>query len=90
MLEGLDTVAVVERSEDKPASLSDVRGRNSESVMNEGVTMSKSTGTDDFTLNSPVSVQSPSVSVVTTDCADKVRVMRRSPVVVVEPAPPGQ
>ena len=44
--------------------------------MNGGATTSKSTGTNDFTLNSPVSVQSPSASVVT-DCADKVRVMRR-------------
>ena len=52
--------------------------------MNGGVTTNKSTGTNDFTLNSLVNVQSPSASVVT-NCADKISVMRRSPVVVVEP-----
>ena len=52
--------------------------------MNGGETTSKSIVADDFTLNSSVSVQSPSASVVT-DCADKIRVMQRSPVVVVEP-----
>ena len=56
--EGLysEKVVAVKRSKDQPASLSDVQGLSSESVINGGETTIKSTGTDDFTLNSSVSV----------------------------------